>query len=266
MVKFFSIIWKIIKYSFYLLLILAALSWLLDTLGFLEDTDKEIAREQSEKEIQLKETEKLERINFLNSLENISLECNPPEIENPSILYSQPLYIITGDGYDSNSSYAGRPSNKYSVTKFFIRLTKEQGKDDFSYYEVFEIGPNGKKNYDTGNTKADLTKYSLGPVANIQRDSLKLKMSGSSIYQSYSSSLESRGIGNSDGEGYFDITWSFSLISQCNTLDTQNIHEYVNKLSSNLTEEHNKMLEMKEAEKAKAKYKAEEEQKQNNII
>jgi len=263
--KFFSIIWKIIKYSFYLLLILVALIWFLDLFGFIESDDDQ-AMEQREKLIEQKETEKLERINFLNSLENVSLECNPPEIENPSILYSQPLYIITGNGSDSNSSYAGSPSNKYSATRFFIRLTKEQGEDDFSYYEIFEIGPNGKKNYDTGNTKADLTKYSLGPVGNIQRDSLKLEMNGSSKYQSYSSSLESRGIGNSDGEGSFDITWSFSLISQCNTLETQNIHEFVNKLSSNLTEEHNKMLEMKEAEKAKAEAEAEEEQKQNNII
>ena len=271
--KFFSIIWKIIKYSFYLYLILAALSWLLGIFGFFEPYKEEIAREKREKEIQQeiqqKETERLERlerINFLDSLENLSLECSPPEIQNPSILYSQPLYIITGDGYDSSSSYAGSPSNKYSSTKLFIRLSKEQDEEDFSYYEIFKVGSNGGKSYDTGDTDASLSQYSLGPITKIYRDSLKLEMIGSSEYRSYSSSLANRGIGNSYGEGYFDITWSFSLISQCNTLETQNIHEYVNKLSSRLSEEHNKMLELKEAEKAKAKSKAEEEQKQKNKI
>lgn len=264
--KFFSIIWKIIKYSFYLLLILAALVWLLEIFGFIEPYEEEIAREQREKEIQQKETERSERINFLDSLENLSLECSPPEIQNPSILYSQPLYIITGDGYDSSSSYAGSPSNQYSSTKLFIRLSKEQDEEDFSYYEIFKVGSNGGKSYDTGDTDASLSQYSLGPITKIYRDSLKLEMIGSSEYRSYSSSLANRGIGNSYGEGYFDITWSFSLISQCNTLETQNIHEYVNKLSSRLSEEHNKMLELKEAEKAKAKSKAEEEQKQKNKI
>ena len=71
--KFFSIIWKIIKYSFYLLLILAALGWLLEIFGFIEPYEEKIAREQREKEIQQKETERSERINFLDSLENLSL-------------------------------------------------------------------------------------------------------------------------------------------------------------------------------------------------
>ena len=240
--------------------------WFLEILGFIEPYEESIAREQREKEIKQKEIERLERINFLDSLENLSLECSTPKIEDPSILYSQPLYIVTGDGYDSSSSYAGSPRNGYSSTKFYIRLSKEQGEEDFSYYEIFKVSSNGSKNYDTGDTDANLSQYSLGPITKIYRDSLKLEMLGSSEYRSYSSSLANRGIGNSYGEGYFDITWSFSLISQCNTLETQNIHEYVNKLSLKLSEEHNKMLELKEAEKAKAKSKAEEEQKQNNII
>ena len=252
-----------------MLLVIALLvvaGWFLETFNITTPAEERMMKEKREREIQQKEIERLERVNFLDSLENLSLECSPPEIEDPGIIYSQPLYILTGDGYDSSSSYAGRPSNKYSSTKFFIRLSKEQGREDFSYYEIFKVSSYGSKNYDTGDTNANLSEYSIGPITKIYRDSLKLEMMGSSKHRSYSSSLESRGIGNSYGEGYFDISWSFRLISQCNKLETQNIHEYVNKLSSKLTEEHNKMLEMKEAEKAKAKSKAEEEQKQNNII
>ena len=106
--KFVSIIWKIIKYSFYLLLILTALSWFLEFFGFTESYDDKKAREQREKLIEQIEDD---------TTENTYLKCKRdfPQWQSYYLL-DKPIERIT-----------------------LIRLIKRLDDSDYTFSQIYEI-------------------------------------------------------------------------------------------------------------------------------
>ena len=106
--KFFSIIWKIVKYSFYLLLILAALMWILESFGFVESYDDRQASEQREKLIEQIEDD---------TTENTFLKCKR------DFPQWQSYYLLD------------KPIERTTL----IRLIKRLDDTDYTFSQIYEI-------------------------------------------------------------------------------------------------------------------------------
>jgi hypothetical protein len=261
--KLFGYLWNFVKYSFYLILALALFGWMLERCGIGSSTQTSDSKKTDEEQ----EREKQDKIEFLNNLENYSLKCQPPNMENPRVTRNQTLYILEGDYY---SEKYGQPRNSDANKQFLIRLSKEKNAQDFQYYELFKIASNGSVDYVEGTLQVELSEYGLtGSGGSLYRDSLKFHTYGKWESQAYSGSLANRGLGedtNLYGAGYFTVEWVFDLVSQCEQLETNDFHGFAERLGADIREQVKQRLIREKQEKEDADALKEREQMERNRI
>jgi len=198
---------------------------------------------------------RIPRNDYLAAFENTYLVCGDSKIVNLRVQRSQPLYIITGDYYDSSGRYAREPTNYYDDDQVIIRIAKNTDKN-ITYYETYQQSTidGSVTDYRYGESGVSLEKYDLGRW-NLSRDTLLIERHGSKEVTGYHSRI-----------GDFPVNWSFRTQMSCETFSTNNLLQHIKERGEKFNETTNLKKKKSEIEKQKKQQIKEEAQRKANKL
>ena len=213
-------------------------------------------REMLDNSIGVSDKKRKVRNQYLSKFANTFLVCKSAKLTDKVTKRSQPLYIITGNFYDT--TYARSPSNDYEDYEILIRLAKPE-KRDLTYYETFQqsLLDGSISEYRYGTSEVSLEEYGIGSW-DLERDSLILKRTESKSVDASHSSI-----------GDFVVDWYITVQYRCSKESLSSLPDFLDERQASFSralDEKNRVLDekkrleaIKDAEALKARQDAQRE-------